>query len=448
MALIHIDKYFFGGNKMSNNQFERFELKPFIIKGIEDLHFFKPTEVQERVIPSILRGESVIGQSQTGTGKTHAYLLPILQKIDTEKDEVQAVITAPTRELANQIYQEVLKITKYDEAISARLYIGGTDKQRMIDKLKKQPHIVVGTPGRIHDLMKEQALFVHTASTIVVDEADLMLDMGFIEDVDHIASAMPEKLQILVFSATIPEKLKPFLKKYMENPKYTHVAPKQVTAAKIEHVLVPVRSRNKLKLLKDVLSSFNPYLAIVFTNTKKMADEVADGLLEQGLKVGRIHGDLSPRERKKMMKQIGELEYQYVVATDLAARGIDIPGISHVINYEIPSDLDFYVHRVGRTARAGQSGIAITFFEPSNEDAIHQIEKLGITFEQKDYRAKEWVNLGPLNKRKNRKKQVSEEDVKAKTMVAKSKKVKPGYKKKFQRELEEVKKRQRRLKRK
>ena len=212
---------------MNETKFERFNLKPFIIESVKELGFFEPTEIQERLIPAVLKGDSVIGQSQTGTGKTHAYVLPILQQVDPTKEYVQAVITAPTRELAAQIYHEILKMTKHsDEEFMVRLYIGGTDKQRTIEKLKHQPHIVVGTPGRIHDLIKDQALFVHNAPIFVVDEADLMLEMGFLEDVDKIAARMATKLQMLVFSATIPEKLKPFLKKYMENPKFIQVEPK------------------------------------------------------------------------------------------------------------------------------------------------------------------------------------------------------------------------------
>ncbi len=436
---------------MEKTNFEQYDLKPFIINAVKSFGFYEPTEIQERLIPTVLKGESAIGQSQTGTGKTHAYVLPILEKINFAKQEVQAVITAPTRELASQIYHEILKVTEHcqeGEEITARCYIGGTDKQRAIEKLKKQPHIVVGTPGRINDLVKEQALFVHTAQMLVVDEADLMLDMGFIEDVDQIAARMPAKLQILVFSATIPEKLKPFLKKYMENPKYVHVEPKQVTAAKIEHRLLPSRHRNKTKLVYEALSLFNPYLAIVFTNTKKMADEVANALIEKGLKVGRIHGDLNPRERKKMMKQILDLEYQYIVATDLAARGIDIQGISHVINYELPADLDFYVHRVGRTARAGNSGIALTIYDPSDEDALNRLEKLGIEFSHVDLQKGDWVDLPERNKRKKRQKQTDEIDKQAKTIVQKPKKVKPGYKKKMQSEIESFKKRQRRIQKK
>ena len=434
---------------MNESKFERFNLKPFIIESVKELGFFEPTEIQERLIPTVLKGDSVIGQSQTGTGKTHAYLLPMIQKVNPSKEAVQAIITAPTRELAAQIYQEVLKITKNsEEEIAVRLYIGGTDKQRTIEKLKHQPHIVVGTPGRINDLVKEQALLVHSAPILIIDEADLMLEMGFLEDVDQIASRMAETLQILVFSATIPEKLKPFLKKYMENPKYIQVEPKQVTAAKIDHYLLPARHRNKLELVFQALETFNPYLAIVFTNTKKKADEVADGLIGKGLKVGRIHGDLSPRERKQMMKQILDLDYQYIVATDLAARGIDIQGISHVINYELPSDLDFYIHRVGRTARAGYSGIALTIYEDRDEDALNKLENKGIEFRHCDLHDHEWVDLGDRNKRNKRKRQVNEIDLKAKSIIKKPKKVKPGYKKKLQQETESFKNRAKRMQRK
>ncbi|EZP76175.1 DEAD/DEAH box helicase [Parageobacillus genomosp. 1] len=433
---------------MKETQFEHFAFQPFIMEAIKELRFYKPTEIQERIIPSILRGESVIGQSQTGTGKTHAYLLPIIEKIDPEREAVQAVITAPTRELATQIYHELLKITKFCPAgrqITARCFIGGTDKQKALEKLKIQPHIVVGTPGRINDLIRDQALNVHTATMLVVDEADLMLDMGFIVDVDQIAARMPKQLQMLVFSATIPEKLKPFLKKYMENPKYVHVAPKQVAAEKIEHVLVPLRSRDKVNLLHDMLVTYNPYLAIVFTNTKKMADELANSLMEKGLKIGVLHGDLSPRERKKMMKQIRDLEFQYIVATDLAARGIDIEGVSHVINYELPRDLQFYIHRVGRTARAGYTGIAVTIYEPSDQDAIAKLEKMGIEFLHRDLVRGEWVDLPPWNRRSKRTKQ-DDEIAPLLAKMKKPKQVKPGYKKKLLAEIEKQKKRLRRLK--
>jgi ATP-dependent RNA helicase CshB len=436
---------------MKENRFNRFKFQPFIMDAVNELGFYEPTEIQERMIPLVLKKESAIGQSQTGTGKTLAYVLPILERIEPNRKEVQAVITAPTRELATQIYHQILKITERcspDQAIMTRCYIGGTDKQRSIDKLKVQPHIVVGTPSRIKDLMVEQALFVHTSETLVIDEADMMLDMGFIEDLDHVAAKMPESLQMLVFSATIPEKLKPFLKKYMENPKTIQIDSKSRGAENLQHFLLPSKHRSKKQLVHDALIAYNPYLAIVFTNTKKMAEDLANFLMTKGLKVGRVHGDLNPRERRKMMKQIQDLDYQYIVATDLASRGIDIEGVTHIINYELPSDLDFYIHRVGRTARAGNSGIALTIYDTSDEDALNRIEKMGIQFEYVDLKQNEFVKADPRNKRKTRVKQEDPAEKLAKSMIKKPSQVKPGYKKKMQWEMDKIKKRQRRIKKK
>ncbi|MBP3039655.1 DEAD/DEAH box helicase [Bacillaceae bacterium Marseille-Q3522] len=436
---------------INETKFSQFRFKPYIIEAVKELGFYEPTEIQKRFIPVVLKGESAVGQSQTGSGKTHAYLLPILQKIDSAEKIVQAVIIAPTRELARQIYQEILKITAHaseEEAVAVRLYIGGTDKQRAIEKLKQQPQIVVGTPSRIYSLITEQALFVHTAKILVADEADLMLDMGFIAEVDQVAARMPEQLQMLVFSATIPEKLKPFLKKYLANPTYIRIGEKQAAAENIEHLLLPARHKNKAALVCDILHAFNPYLAIVFTNTKKQADELADFLLEKGLKAGRLHGDLSPRERKKIMKQILDLDFQYIVATDLAARGIDIQGVSHVINYELPKDTDFYIHRVGRTARAGTSGTALTIYEPEDENALAQLESRGIVFQHVELKNGEWVELADRNKRKKRLKKTGEMDKQVNKIVKKPKKIKPGYKKKLQLQAEKLKKRKNRLQRK
>ncbi|MCA0986067.1 DEAD/DEAH box helicase [Guptibacillus algicola] len=415
--------------------FNRLELKPFLIKSLEEQNFNRPTEIQERLIPAIRNGESAIGQSQTGSGKTLAFLLPIIHRIDQTKSECQAVITAPTRELANQIYDEAVKLVAHlpeEEAISIKQAVGGTDRKRMITKMKNTPHIVIGTPGRIKDLVEEQALNVYTASMLVVDEADQMLDMGFIEDVDFIAARMAQKLQMLVFSATVPQSLQPFLKKYMNNPKFVQVNAEKVTADKVENIFVPAKYREKNDVLLNVTKAINPYLALVFTNTKQTADEVADFLIESGYNVERLHGDVQPRARKQIMKKIQRAECQYVVATDLASRGIDIKGVSHVINFELPKDLDFYIHRVGRTARAGLDGIAYTLAEPSDQQAIQKLIDKGISVTYKEVKNGEWVESKPLTPRK--KPTSSKPDV----FVPKPKKVKPGYKKKMERERERL----------
>ena len=425
--------------------FKNLKLPTYITDTLEKIGFRSPTIVQERVIPSILSGKSIIGQSQTGTGKTHSFLLPIMAEINIEKLEVQAVISAPTRELATQIYLAATKLNDLfpeDKQIQIRSYIGGTDKQRSIDRLKQQPHLVIGTPGRIYDLIDSNALNVYTANQLVIDEADLMIDLGFMEEVDKIASRMAKVLQILVFSATIPEKLQPFFKKYMENPKHIDVDPAQVSAKKIDHILVPSKHRNIAELIKNLLTIHNPYLALIFANSKKNADELHAGLSERGLKVGLIHGNLPARERTRVMKEINELKYQYVVASDLAARGIDIEGVSHVINAEIPQDLDFYIHRSGRTGRANLSGVAITIYDESDEDAIIKLEKMGISFTSKDLIKGEWIDLKDRNKRKKRVAPILEK-VSGKA-IAKPKTVKPNYKRKHAVELAKVKEKERR----
>lgn len=432
-----------GGTQMS--KYTDYNFQPFLQNAIEKLGFQEPTPIQKEMIPLVLKGKSAIGQAHTGTGKTHSFLIPIVEKIDASKHDVQAIITSPTRELATQIYNELNKLVEGTE-IQTKLFIGGTDKARSIEKLKTQPHIVVGTPGRIRDLTIEQALLVHTSNILVVDEADLAFDLGFINEIDQFASRMPEQLEMFVFSATIPEKLQPFLKKYMDSPIHIKIGDKRPVAEGIDFIVTPVRSKSRKKRLLDVLEGINPYLAIIFANTKQNADEVANYLQGNGVKVGVIHGDISPRDRKRVMKQIHDLEYQYIVATDLAARGIDIPGVSHVINYEIPDDLEFFVHRVGRTARAGLTGIAITLYEPSDEDALVRIEKMGIPLVHKDVINGEWSDLKERHARKNRTKNENEIDAKAKSMVRKPKKVKPGYKRNMKWEMDKIKKRERRIK--
>ncbi|AOV07870.1 DEAD/DEAH box helicase [Sporosarcina ureilytica] len=428
------------------SKFTDYNFQPFLREAIRKLGFENPTPIQKEMIPLILRGTSAIGQAHTGTGKSHSFLIPIVERINESSNDLQAIITAPTRELGAQLYDELLKLTEGTEIRSAIL-IGGTDKERAASRLKSNPHIVVGTPGRINDMAQSNTLLVHTANMLVIDEADLAFDMGFIEDIDKFASRMPEHLEMFVFSATIPEKLKPFLNKYMESPAHIKIGKRQSFTEGIHYSLVPVRSMKKEKKLLQVLESITPYLAIIFTNTRKNAEELASFLEHEGIKTGRIHGDLSPRERTRMMRRVRDLEFEYIVATDLAARGIDIPGVSHVINFEIPDDLEFFIHRVGRTARAGLEGHAITLYEPTDEDKITNIEKLGIPFVHEDVKNGEWSEVKERHARKKRTKQFDEIDRQAVAFVRKPKKVKPGYKKKMAKQIENFKRQERRKQR-
>ena len=430
--------------------FETFHFKPFIQEALTELGFRKPTEVQERLIPLIQKGKSVVGQSQTGTGKTHTFLLPLMDQIDATREEVQLVVTAPSRDLATQIYQAARQIASFaNPEIRVTNFVGGTDKQRQIERLThQQPHVVIGTPGRILDMLNEQALDIHTAQAFVVDEADMTLDMGFLSEVDQIAGRLPEKLQILVFSATIPEKLRPFLRKYLENPIIEEIKPKAILSETIDNWLISTKGRQAEQQIYQLLTVGHPYLAIVFANTKQRVDEITDFLKGKGLKVAKIHGDISPRERKRVMRQVQNMDFQYVVATDLAARGIDIEGVSHVINAELPDDLEFFIHRVGRTGRNGLPGTAITLYDPSDEQAIIALEKLGITFEPKEIKNDEIVDSYDRNRRKKREKSRVELDP---TMIGlvkkKKKKIKPGYKKKIQRAVQENNRQKRKVER-
>ncbi len=430
--------------------FAAFQLQDYLLTAIADKGFKQPTEVQERLIPVIQAGRSVVGQSQTGTGKTHTFLLPIFNQLDLEQQNVQAVITAPSRELATQIYQAAKQLADFSgEEISIMNFVGGTDKLRQVERLAtKQPHIVIGTPGRILDLVTSGDLLIHTTQVMVVDEADMTLDLGFLADVDRIAGRMPDNLQMLVFSATIPEKLRPFLRKYMNNPLIEEIKPKTVISETIDNWLISTKGKDVNQIIYQLLTIGHPYLAIVFANTKQRVDEISQYLKNQGLGVATIHGDILPRERKRVMKQIQNLDFQYVVATDLAARGIDIEGVSHVINAEIPDDLEFFIHRVGRTGRNQLPGTAITLYEPSDERKINEIEALGITFKPKEIKNDEVVDSYDRNRRQKREKKRDELDTTLIGLVKKKKKkIKPGYKKQIQREIEKSNKQKRKMER-
>lgn len=416
-------------------KFTEFNFKDYIQEALKDLNFVEATEVQEKLIPVVLSGRDLVGESKTGSGKTHTFLLPIFQQLDEEADSVQAVITAPSRELATQIYQAARQLASFSEQeIRVANYVGGTDKARQIGKLESsQPHIVVGTPGRIYDLVESGDLAIHKAHTFVVDEADMTLDMGFLETVDRIAARLPKDLQFLVFSATIPQKLQPFLRKYLSNPVMEQIKTKTVIADTIDNWLLSTKGRDKNAQIYEISQLLQPYLAMIFVNTKTRADELQAYLTAQGLKVAKIHGDIPPRERKRIMNQVKNLDFEYIVATDLAARGIDIEGVSHVINDAIPQDLSFFVHRVGRTGRNGLPGTAITLYQPSDDSDIRELEKLGIKFTPKMIKNGEFQDTYDRDRRANREKTKEKLDTEMIGLVKKKKKkIKPGYKKKIQ----------------
>lgn len=423
-----------------NPVFQSYQLSENLVNITEKLQFKEPTPIQQRVIPHALKRKNIIGQSQTGSGKTHAYLIPLLDQINIEEESVQTVIIAPTRELAIQIHEEVKKMVEFSNVKwKSRLVIGGTDKKREMQKFNTQPHIVVGTPGRLVDFIKENVILTSQINHVVIDEADLLIDLGLIEEVDQILYRMYEDVQVLVFSATIPKSLEPLLKKYLNNPEHI-VIDDYSTPKLLEHRLVPLRHRNKADLIIETSKLIHPYIALIFVNKKEHADELVGDLIQRGFTTGVIHGGLKPRERKRMLNDIKALKYQYIVATDLAARGIDIPGVSHVFNAEFPKDVESYTHRVGRTARAGLEGTAVSFYTDDDIPLIAKLEQLGIRFENFDIRNGEWVEVKEWNEREKRKRKDSELEKEAWKKIKKPKKVKPGYKKKMREEKEKIKK--------
>ena len=410
--------------------FKDYNFKEYINKGLDFIGFSEETDIQKEVISRALRGENIIGKSQTGSGKTHAFILPMLQKLEIN-DEISSVIIVPTRELGFQIYDEISKITKFsEEFIDVRLYVGGTNRESELARLEKtQPNIVIGTIGKIKDLaITTNALKIHTAKMVIVDEADMVFETLEFEEVDHIFARFEEP-QILTFSATISETMMHFLDKYLSKNKVIDLVGKKNLKAEIEHVFIPTKNRNKDNLLFDLLNTFHPYLALIFANTKVKVDEIADFLVSKGLKVAKITGDLEPRERKQVLKRIKDGQYQYVVASDLASRGIDLEGVSHVINYELPNDIEFFIHRIGRTARYDATGTSISFYDYDDDNYLKKLEEKGIHSVYKNLKNGELTVTKERNaKRPERKLSPAEKLLHEKIPL--SKKVKPGYKKK------------------
>jgi len=433
---------------MTTNQFTQLGLQNGLMEAVEKLKFKQPTEIQDKVIPKALRGSSIIGQSHTGSGKTHAYLLPLFSLLDASENKVQFVVTAPTRELATQIFEDVKDIIRFcgkEEEWRSRLLIGGTDKKRMAEKLRNTPHIIVGTPGRILEMVKEEAVSIYEAKAFVIDEADLMIDLGFINEVDQLLVRAKKDIQLLVFSATIPQRLEHFLKKYMENPLHIKID-NGISPETMEHRLVPLKHRKAADVIFEITKTIQPFLAMIFTNSKEQANILSGELIAKGLEVGLLHGGLTPRERKRVVKDIQTLRFQFIVATDLASRGIDIKGVSHVINAQLPKEEEFYIHRAGRTARAGMEGMVVSLYTDEDTKLISKLEEKGLAFVFSDVKNGEWAESQAWNKRRIRKKTDAVTDQEAWKHVQKTKKVKPGYKKKMKQQQQSIKRQMNRTK--
>ncbi|MGN7299149.1 DEAD/DEAH box helicase [Ferdinandcohnia sp. SAFN-114] len=342
---------------------------------LKSLGIVEPTPIQERTIPSVLEGKDVIAKAQTGTGKTLAFVLPILEKIDVNEPDVQALILTPTRELAQQISKEVKKMIENIEGVNVLAVYGGQDVEHQLKKLKGAQHIVVATPGRLLDHIRRGTIDLSTIKMLVLDEADQMLHMGFLPEVDDIIRETFPSRQTMLFSATMPNEIRSLAKKYMDEPEFIEVKAKKVTVEEIKQVVIETTDRRKQSTLLHLIEEHRPFLAIIFCRTKVRAKKLHEALIANGYESDELHGDLTQSKREKAMKRFREAKTQFLVATDVAARGLDVEGVTHVYNYDIPQDVESYVHRIGRTGRAGGDGVAFTLVAPKDMEFLRMIEK-------------------------------------------------------------------------
>lgn len=345
---------------MDVTKFEELQLDDRIIRAITEMGFEEASPIQAQAIPVVLEGRDMIGQAQTGTGKTAAFGLPLLQKVDPKVKKLQAVVLLPTRELAIQVAEELRRFAKFMHGIKVLPVYGGQDIVRQIRALKDGTQIVVGTPGRVMDHMRRKTVKMDHVHTVVLDEADEMLNMGFLEDMETILSQLPEERQTLMFSATMPQAITDIAKKFQKDPVTVRVIKKELTVPKVTQYYYEVKPKNKVEVMCRLLDMYSPKLSIVFCNTKRQVDELVQALQGRGYFAEGLHGDLKQVQRDRVMESFRNGRTDILIATDVAARGIDVGNVEAVFNYDIPQDDEYYVHRIGRTGRAGREGKAFS----------------------------------------------------------------------------------------
>jgi ATP-dependent RNA helicase DeaD len=356
-------------------KFEELSLSPETLKGIAEMGFEEATPIQIVSIPVILQGRDVIGQAQTGTGKTAAFGVPLLEKIDVSKRTIQAIVLCPTRELAIQVAEEINTLGKFHQGLIVLPVYGGQPIERQIKALRQGVQVIIGTPGRVMDHMSRKTLKLDHLELAVLDEADEMLDMGFREDIEHILGTTPGKRQTILFSATMPPAILRLAEKYLKDPVMAKISPKVLTVQGTEQIFFEVHRANRLEALCRTIDYYNPKLSIVFSNTKRGVDQIVGHLQARGYLAEGLHGDLGQSQRDRVMAGFRSGNTEILVATDVAARGIDIDDVEAVFNYDIPNDLEYYVHRIGRTGRAGKTGRAFTFVSGKEMYKLRDIQR-------------------------------------------------------------------------
>lgn len=419
-------------------EFDGYEFKNYIVQALEDLKFQSLTPVQKEVLNAIHMNKNILAKSKTGSGKTHSFLLPIFEELDEENHSVFATIVSPTKELAIQTYKMAQHIASFSgKQIDIKLFSGGTDRLKEIEKLKStMPQIVIGTPGKIKDLaITVNVLKIYTSKYFILDEMDMALDGGYEEELDEISKILVNS-KMMFFSATMEDKVLHFAKKYLSNPHMIEI--NENNDSQIEHIWIPLKHKNRMEMLLNLLNCIQPYFAIIFANTKEKVMEIGKELSSRGYFVGLMHGDLTPRERKRVLNDCKALKYQYLVATDLAARGLDIEGVTHIINYELPYNYEFYLHRSGRTGRMHREGIVYSFYEEIDDAYLDNLNKKKISFKYYEFKDGELIPYKGRGTRAARVRPKTDYQREAAKFVPKPKKVSPGYKKKMQAKIDDI----------
>ena len=360
---------------METIRFEDLELDAKIMRAITDMGFEAASPIQGQASPLELQGLDIIGQAQTGTGKTAAFGIPLLQKIDPKNKKPQAIILCPTRELAIQVSEEIRRLAKYMHGVKVLPIYGGQEIGRQIRSLKDGVQVIIGTPGRVMDHMRRKTVKMDQIHTVVLDEADEMLNMGFLEDMETILSALPEERQTLMFSATMPQAIQRIAANFQKDPQIVRVVKKELTVPKVTQYYYEVKPKNKLEVMCRLLDLYDPKLSVVFCNTKKQVDELVQGLQGRGYFAEGLHGDLKQEQRDRVMRAFRTGRTDILVATDVAARGIDVDDVEAVFNYDVPQDDEYYVHRIGRTGRAGREGKAFNLVVGKEVYKLREIQR-------------------------------------------------------------------------
>lgn len=411
-------------------------MKEFIENLISYKNFTELTPIQKEVIPAAINNHNIVALSATGSGKTHAFLIPLMEKIDFSSQKLQAIIISPTRELATQIYNMALEFAKFNKDINIKLLIGGIERKK--DDTASSFQIIIGTPGRVKDYCVTNAkVNINTVKTIVLDEIDMIFELNFMEDIDNLVSRI-KKVQILAFSATLSKEMKPFITKYLTNAKMIQINEK--TSSNVSFYSIDTKHKNKEDVILELTKCINPYVCLIFASKKNDVIKIYDKLNANGLSVGMLHGDLESRERKQVYKRIINEEFTYVVCSDIASRGLDINSVTHVINVDFPKEKEYFFHRAGRTGRMNQTGNCYVLYNETEKKFLKDLkENNGLDFNEVTIKNNSLTPVKIRERKISKSDEVLNQEIKKVVSKTKTKQVKPNYKKKVKEAVAKVK---------